>query len=347
MQSPADHATLHLAVEPSNGTQAPIFLDRIRSWFARGRRFEEFEKDTTQRKGLAITICILISVLLWFMLTLQETYTATLKLPTEVLLPTGVALTELPPDNVQVQVRGAGFQLLQLRYNPPVVPIDGEREQVNTADVQLGLPQDIIVESVSPRFFQLHKEERVRRRVPVRLRGEIETPDTHGLVADPRFVPDSVTVEGARSIVEQLDHWPTALLDLPVVRDSIAVRVPLADTLQKLVMVDTDEVILHVVARRFTEATREIDVIITGGVPSSQRVVVLDPSVVRVRYRVPLDQFEASLVAPDFFATVSYERIRADTTGRVRPIPHPPLDLILRDVDVIPPTLGYYEVLVE
>jgi hypothetical protein len=45
----------------------------------------------------------------------------------------------------------------------------------------------------------------------------------------------------------------------------------------------------------------------------------------------------------DFFATVSYDEIRQDTTGRVQPDLVLPENVVLRDVEMIPQTLGYYE----
>ena len=50
----------------------------------------------------------------------------------------------------------------------------------------------------------------------------------------------------------------------------------------------------------------------------------------------------ASERAPDFFATVSYDQIREDTTGYVRPELHLPSDLIIRDPEMIPSRLQYY-----
>ena len=77
-----------------------------------------------------------------------------------------------------------------------------------------------------------------------------------------------------------------------------------------------------------------------------QRVVEFEPATVEVTYRIPLSQYEAALEAPDFFATVSYEAILADTTGRVQPEIHQP-ELLLHSVESFPSALRYYESLIE
>ncbi|MDQ7039506.1 MAG: hypothetical protein Q9M35_01015 [Rhodothermus sp.] len=303
--------------------------------------------DGGPSKGTVITICILISTLLWFTFTLQETYTTTLDLPVRVVnLPPDQALAVPPPSVVRVQLRGEGYPLVQLYFNPPTVTLDARQDAIDLTGVDLNLPRGVVVEGVVPQVVELRKEPRVTRRLPVDLRVTIETAPTHDLLVPPRVDPDSVLVSGAVSIVEGLPAWPTVAMHLRDVRDSIALRIPLSDTLQPLVTVRPDAVWLRARVAPFTEGVRELPVRVTG-VPSNERMVTLEPATVRVRFRVPLSQYETAMVAPDFFATVPYEVIRADTTGRVRPLIHLPEGLLIRDVVVIPPALRYYNVLIQ
>lgn len=298
-------------------------------------------------KGIVITICILISTLLWFTFTLQETYTATLDLPVRVVnLPADQALGAFPPRAVRVQLRGEGYPLMQLYFNPPTVTLDAQQDVFDLTTLDLNLPRGVVVESVTPQLVELRKEPRVTRRLPVELRVAIEMPPTHDLLYPPYVEPDSVQVWGAASIVRRLVAWPTVSMRLRDVRDSLVLRVPLSDTLHPLVFVTPQVVQMYAQVVPFTEGVRELPIRITG-VPSTERIVVLEPATVRVRFRVPLAQYEAAMVAPDFFATVPYEVIRADTTGRVRPIMHLPDGIALRDVVVIPPALRYYNVLIQ
>ena len=66
-----------------------------------------------------------------------------------------------------------------------------------------------------------------------------------------------------------------------------------------------------------------------------------------VRYRVLLSDFKKAETAPDFFATVRYDDIRRDTSGRVQPFLNLPSGVVLRDVKFSPPSLRYYDYLVE
>jgi hypothetical protein len=70
--------------------------------------------------------------------------------------------------------------------------------------------------------------------------------------------------------------------------------------------------------------------------------VSLQPSTVRIRYRVLFEDFFKARRSSEFFATVSYDQIRSDTTGYVVPRVHVPADLHIRNPEPIPPRLRYY-----
>lgn len=333
---------------PLTNSDGPIFLDRLRNWFSRSDHDEGNLPGQPHRRGLAITLCVLVSATLWFTLSLRQSYTDIIEMPTQVInLDDDLALSEAPPPSVQAQVRGEGIDLFRLRIDPPVVRVDAAQSEVSLDDMAFDLPEGVVFESVSPRSFSLRKERRVSRKVPVALRVNFDMQETFDLLYPPALSPDSVVVSGAETIIERLEAWPTEQRTFTV-RDSLVVRVPLADTLDGL-GVNRSHLATTVtaIAAQFTEGERKLRVEVTG-VPSNQRVVSLDPSMVTVRFRVPVSQHDKALAARDFFAIVSYDDIRADTTGRVVPTVDYPPDLLIRQVEILPPsTLRYYERLVE
>lgn len=323
-----------------SGSSGLSLWERLQGLLARSQPREE---PDGQRKGLAITIATLVSALLWFTFSMRETYSALILLPTEIVnLPGDEALRQLPPPTIRAQVEGEGLALIRLRLNPPVVPISAERDEVVLRDAVVEVLKNVQLQSVSPSTFTLQKERRITRKIPITLLADIDTPPTHDLVAAPVITPDSVLVSGAASIVASLKSWPTRPFRVKDLRDSLTTQVMLSDSLSGLVLRSVDATTLTAVVDQFTEDTREIDVIVTGE-PSSQRLVTLDPSLVRVKYRVLFSQYHEARQAMDFFATVSYDAIRSDTTGRVRPDVHFPRDIVLLDVEMIPSTLRYYQ----
>lgn len=273
-------------------------------------------------------------------------YTVPVEMPTQVVnLAEDEALASLPPEKVQVQVRGEGIKLFGLRSNPPSILVNAEDTLVVLDNNALQLPPNVSYENISPRHIFLEKEPRVERKVPIQLSASIIPASTYDFVRDPVIVPDSVVISGAGSIVNSLRFWPTEYIEHEDLRDSLIIQVALSDTLAGLVERDVIETTLTARAETFTEDSREL-VVAVEGVQSSERVVTLVPPIVTVKYRVSLGQYDAAREAMDFFASVSYETIRIDTTGRVRPQITWPSGLNLKPVGIEPATLNYLERLI-
>jgi len=328
-------------VATSNDSQGAVFWDRLRPLFAPSD--ETPRRDQDPNRGLAITVCVLLSCILWLSLTLGEQRTQTLRLPVEIVeTPDGQALAEVPPSHVRVELQGRGLDLMRILYNPPVVEVSATTGQVNVAQ-EITLPQgtSLQIQGVTPTSFEMALEPLQTRQIPVRSRVKVNPASAYELIDNPQLDPDSVEVRGAQSVVESLATWPTTVHTIDNLQDTVQVEVPLADTLGRLVEVAPTAVSLVARAGRFVEETREVEVDVTG-VPSGQSLVSLQPSVIRVRYRVLFEDLFQARRSSEFFATVSYDQIRTDTTGYVTPRIGVPSDLLVRDPEPIPSQLRYY-----
>jgi len=328
-------------VASSNDSQGAIFWDWLRLLVDSGD--ETPGRDADPQRGIAITVCVLLSFVLWLSLTLGEERSQTIRLPVEVVeTPEGQALAERPPSHVRVQMRGRGLDLIRLLYTPPVVTVSATTGQVNVED-EIDLPQgtSVQLESVTPTSFEVKLDPLETRQVPVRNRVDISVAEAYELIGPPELDPDSVTVRGAQSVIEGMYVWPTDLTTVENLQDTVEVEVPLADTLKGLVEVMPEAVTLTARAGRFAEETREVEVEVTG-VPSEQSLVSLQPSTIRIRYRVLFRDLFKARRSSEFFATVSYDQIRSDTTGYVTPRVHVPPDLLIRDYEPMPSRLRYY-----
>jgi hypothetical protein len=318
-------------------------LARLQQLFLTRRQAPAPSGEDPKHRGIAITLSIVISCMLWFSFTMTEEYTVEVALPTRVEnIPPDAALSELPPQTVQVELRGEGFQVFRLMYNPPPVILNAAREEINVEQALPELAKSLVVQGVNPRVIPIKVEPRITRKVPVRLRARVEAADAFDFVEPIRLTPDSVDVTGARSVVNRLAYWPTVEASFRNVKDSLVARVELADTLEGLVVKHRDFVTMTTVARLFTTDRKVLDVI--PRVASHQPEVRLEPSTVTVEYRVLFsDYFEAKNAgALDFYAEVSYDSIRSATNGRVRPQVRWPAELDIRDVKVTPSTVRFY-----
>ena len=325
----------------SNDSQGAVFWDRLRALFA--PRENEPMRDEDPQRGLVITICVLVSCVLWLSLSLGEQRTQTLRVPVNVVeTPEGEALAEKPPSHAQVQLQGRGLDLLRLFYNPPVVEVSATTGRVNVAE-EITLPQgtSLRIESVTPTSFGMELEALQTQQIPVKNRVEVRPASAYEVIGDLQLNPDSVEVTGAKSIVEGLEAWPTTQGTIKNLQDTTTVEVPLADTLGRLVEVSSEAVTLVARAGRFVEETRKVGVEVTG-VPAGQDLVSLQPSSIRIRFRVLFGDLFKARRSSEFFATVSYDQIRTDTTGYVTPRVGVPSDLLIRSPEPIPSRLRYY-----
>ncbi|NND71664.1 MAG: YbbR-like domain-containing protein [Rhodothermales bacterium] len=319
-------------------------LTRLSSAIAKLSSSEK-STDSGEVGGGVIAICLLVSGLLWFAFSMQESYPLVMNFPTEVInLDDDKVLATLPPSTVRVQIVGEGVSLFQVYYNPPTISLDASQPEIDIEAAALSLSSSVRVESVTPKSYIPIVEQKKTRRVPVRLDADITLPESFEFTDLPRLIPDSVDVTGGASIIDSLQYWPTEPVDAVGVRDSISISVALKDTLSGITEVSTSQVTLLAVAREFTGGQVTVDVDVRGA-PSDKKLVTLDPSTITIRFRVLLEQFNTALQSGQFSATVNYNEIRSDTTGSVRPYLSLPPNLELRDVDYFPETLRYYNYL--
>jgi hypothetical protein len=290
-----------------------------------------------------MAFCLALSTVLWLVATLGETRTVMIDIPTTVEnLSSEQALTELPPPTVDVEIEGQGLQLLMLYGNRPQASLDASLGAVDVRSaLTLAEGTDLDIVSVSPQQVNVSTEPRIQRRVPIRSRLNLDLAPSHELLGPVRLRPDSVTISGAKSIVESFSLWPTKKRTIRDVRDSVSTKIALSDTLQALVDRSISSVQATARAGRFTEDSVRIDVEVSG-VPSDQNLVALEPPTITVKYRVLFDQMFDAKTASGFFATVPYEKIRSDTSGFVRPEISVPSDLQIRDPEPSPSRLRYY-----
>jgi len=301
------------------------------------------DDDPTQAKGWVIALCVLAACILWFAFSMQEEYIQVLEFPTELTnLPEDKALAAIPPGSVRIQLEGEGIQILRLYYNPPTVPIDVTGQEIDLALAAPEIVKNVSIQTVTPRTVNLAVEDRITKRVPVEPRINMEFTPGYRMIGRVRSLPDSVSVSGARSIVEEIESWPTQTRNLGAMRDSLHAPVALSDSLSPLLDMDVSEVIVKADIQAFTEARRMVPVRPVG-LPAGV-VVTFEPAMVQVIYQVPLSQYDDVMEADGFYAFVPYADILRDTQGRVFPMLHLPEGLEVRSPRFEPESLRYYDV---
>ena len=318
---------------------------QLRAWLL--QRSNKKTEEDTHRRGVVLLVSFLIAFVLWFTASMRKTYIVVVDMPVQVVnIPPDKALATLPPSLIKVQFQGEGWQLLQIYTDPPPLSIDlSQYETEQPLDLlelisQMNFPGGVNVLSVTPRFIRLRLEPRSYRTVPIKLRGIIEPAPLYDFIEPPRLDPDTVVLSGAPSVIDTITFWPTEYIELRDIRTDLVLPVPLSDTLALLIQKNIEETTLYIKVALFTEAQREIKVIVNRVPPGFQ--VRLRPEHILVTYRTPIHHYEAVQQSEDFYATVSYQDISEDTTGTVTPVIHTPTGFIVRDLRYEPRRLEYF-----
>jgi YbbR domain-containing protein len=293
-----------------------------------------------------VTLSLIIAAMIWFMISMRESYSVVQDVDTRVVnVPSDEALVDYPPSSVQVQLEGQGWQLLKMYTRPQPILLNAASDRVDLLRAASeSFPSEITAQSVSPPQIELLLEPLEKKKVPIELQAELETSPPYDLLRNARVEPDSVEISGARSLIEGIDSWPTAHFSRDDINASFTEPLSLANLHGGLVALSPSTTLLIVAVTEFTEDERDIEVRVTGA-PSADQRVRLIPDRVTVRYTVSLQEFERAKATDSLYATVAYTDILADTTGRIEPRIHLPENLSIRGLTVETPRLQYYLIL--
>ncbi|MBD3348239.1 MAG: hypothetical protein GF400_03455 [Candidatus Eisenbacteria bacterium] len=182
------------------------------------------KNSVTNNLNLKIA-AIVVAVFLWMFAKGEQTSDRMLSIPLRLRnVPEGVTTVRRPPETVDVVFSGDTSQLVRLRlWGEPYAIIDmseaaaGRELRVSLSPANVVVPRDseVQVQEVrDPKVLDIDIDELVERRVPVDPVTEGELPDGYYMLADARSIPDSATVYGPRSVVENLERARTAPLSV-------------------------------------------------------------------------------------------------------------------------------------
>lgn len=196
---------------------------------------------------------LVLSLLVWVLVSAEETTTELVGVQLVLDLPPNVALdAPLPP--VRALVSGPGREILELYAAPltiraPMPPSAGSRWRltIGPENVTIAPTAAVSVLDVQPRELLVDVDRLGRRMLPVALRGGLES---GGWVIDSLAItPDLVEVTGSRSRVAAMDSIATEVVELRAEEGPFERRVAI-DTTNPLLRFDPRQVTIRGRLRR-------------------------------------------------------------------------------------------------
>lgn len=269
---------------------------------------------------IVFVLALILALALWLMVNLSRDYTLNIELPIQLGgVPAEKALVEDLPSTATVSVTGEGWKLINLYNNPPSINIDVSDTEVDLFDQvqqQMNAMLNINIQRVQPQNLTVQLGDRISKKVPVRSAVNVNFSEQYGFLEPPTINPDSITIEGAASLLEGIEEWSTDSVQINNVTKDISQTVPLEPP-SELVSLSQSEVNFEADVVEYTEGEMQAN-ISTRNLPPG-RMVSYSPLAITIKYDVPIEEYTDVQDENPFDVYVSYQQILEDSTGFVTP----------------------------
>lgn len=263
-------------------------------------------RHTLYRKAYIFFNCLLLSLVLWFLTTMNRVHSDRVKVPVRYThMPEGLSVVNELPGEVTLTIEAKGFKLLANRiahrWDPLDIKVDPKQEVVRQHRSFLVVPlngrireiisqmgSDIRITNIEPDSLYFQFDGRSSRKVPVKFNGALDCAPQYGQSGPPRFSPDSVVVAGSEKELEHLEAVMTEFVQVSGLQSSYSGTVSLKPTMGCSYSVSKVEVTVPV--EQLTEKKLTLDVV-PADVPDSLEMTLI-PAQVDILLQVPLSQYQ-------------------------------------------------------
>jgi len=282
-----------------------------------------------KKKFPLLIISIAFSVIIWGTISLSEEYYANVNVPLQVVgFPNGFSIGNEIPENITIKLRGIGWKLFAVNIGKEVtykISVKGDSGFIqiklmdHLTDNRWMLSELDIIDIV-PNSLSFSIERRVTKKLPIVADLNLDYKVGYGLAKEVVLEPDSVLIDGPRSVVNSLTEIKTkeiklSSLDKLIIKNVDFIYLPGTSYETKFVSVNLD--IQRIVDKQFDD----IDVEVLDVPPD--RDVILLPNKISCNVRGGIEIL-GKLEKDQFRAFVYYRDVVLDTLGNVIPhIEHP------------------------
>ena len=243
------------------------------------------------------------------------------------------ALARPIPQTISVKIKTTGWEIAglsfvpALRYALDLNDVSNRISFITNKDLpeRLDLPEGIRTLETKPDTITVVLDEKIKKNVPVEPVVRMSFREGYGAVGEIKSVPDSISITGARSLLDRIDRWQTVPRVFSNLKGDVKAQVPVSDTLSFGVSPFPTSVDLQCDVQPTAEKSFDAISVEVNQVPGN-RLVVLIPPKINIIVRGGIEQI-AALDKKDFSAYIDYKSILLDTTGSIQPVVTSPKDI--------------------
>lgn len=259
--------------------------------------------------------CVFLAFIFWLITKLSYVYqdVATVKLVYE--MPEDKAFTYPPVQELEVTVRGTGWELLSLAFGNtdrvltiPVAQNDTRVVMTSSWNARIArVLSEIPPLNVQPETIRLQTEPLARKTVPIVLDQQTKLAPLHKLVDSIQITPKTVEITGPASVVRTIQEWKTMILfpSKPIDKD-LNMALSLVNHPNSNLKFSVEKVQCTAKVEEITEKRMEVPVEIINA--PEDLLIVLLPKTIEIVSSVGLSDYDR-LSQEDFKAVVDFSTI--------------------------------------
>jgi len=270
-----------------------------------------------------LLVCLGLSVVLWIFTALSEAYEHNVSCQVQYMnLPDDLIPVFPLTNDVELRLRGSGFDLLKLsKPKTKKVQIDyelfGGTQEILNSELK-GLISDQLsnfyIEHVRPTVFPFSFQTKQSKKVPIVLKKQLTTNNNWFVEEHIQLTPDSVLISGPEDLMDTLQSWPTNLLKLKNLESNQVGTIGLKNSSVFNLSVEPAQCNYAISVDQWTEKTMDLP-ILSINLPK-EFMVFLFPKQAKLRFRVPLKQYE-SLKEAQFKLVADFEKTQISKENKV------------------------------
>ena len=294
-------------------------------------RFRQF----LTRERAVLMVCISIALCFWVLNRLSTKFRKTTPVRLEYFTPMGKALRTIPPQYANVSWQGTGWDLLT--GIEPRIALTVETDSIQTFYLRTIAAQQLGTDvfSVSPEQITVEIEDSGMKSIPVEAVAALSFWKGFDLADDIQLTPSVITVEGAKSVLENLNSLKTDTLRFQKLKDTVITSIKL--TAIPILTFSKTEVSALLAVEQFTEKSLFVPLTVRN---APQRLQIF-PNKIKLDCTVALSRY-ASLSGENFMAVVDLKNVDVKSKNNTVPIVLLQQPSFVRNVKFSPQSVEFY-----
>lgn len=286
------------------------------------------------KKNIFIFLASLVfAIIIWMYINLNLIYSVSIAIPLDIKLSKVQAIANELPNNVDVTVRGKGWDLiglvlsknLSLNIDLTNYKKDTKINIVQSVNEYLNLSSNISIISVNPDFVEINFDNIITKMVKVRNMVNVIPKDGYIIIGSPKITPDSVKLTGAISVIGKIKSIPTEQVLINNVNSGFTRTINIIDTLSNIVKIEPKTITIAYNIELSAEKKYEDINVLVSNVPSDKEVLLVPPKLT-IFLRGGVQQL-ANINPDEIFAGIEFKQIENDSLGYVSPKITLPVDV--------------------